>query len=345
VTPVVHKDVQLTVRNKVITKQAARLLRAKPFSATLLLGWLSLILSGCSSSPVKPLDSEVANLQSRLFLAHGGSAGDAPLNSMQAIEATLQRDDYDGIEIDIVLAGDSVPLLAHDPWISEKNCRRYDGQTFEPVYIRDVYSDELNEFFECHFPAGKTDSSEKTSDYHSLVSLREALFVARNYPEKTIYLDLKIQDEVTLDVEEYGAEIFLALTENEIENPVFIEVPEKYQVEKIRDSFEDFNVRIALSYPAFYAGEDWDYIGVMAAIRTLFFAENPADAVKESNADMLVSPTIVMSHSSVDKLHKNQTLYGTFLVDDTESLKSACDHGADIIITDIPVDQRCEPEL
>lgn len=335
----------MTVRNKVITKRAIFPPQAKALSTTVLLGWLSLMLAGCSLSPVKPLDSEVANLQSRLFLAHGGSAGDAPLNSLQAIEATLQRDDYDGIEIDIVLAGDSVPLLAHDPWISEKNCRRYDGQAFEPVYIRDVYSNELNELFECHFPTGKTDSSEKASDYHSLVSLREALSVVRDYPDKTIYLDLKIQDGVTLDVEEYGAEIFLALTESEIENPVFIEVPEKYQVEEIKNSLEDFNARIALSYPAFYAGEDWDYIGAMAAIRTFFFAENPVDAAQESNADVLVSPTIVMSHSSVEKLHQSQVLFGTFLVDDAESLKSACNHGADIIITDIPVGQRCEPDL
>ena len=310
-------------------------------STTVLLGWLSLMLAGCSLSPVKPLDSEVANLQSRLFLAHGGSAGDAPLNSLQAIEATLQRDDYDGIEIDIVLAGDSVPLLAHDPWISEKNCRRYDGQAFEPVYIRDVYSDELNELFECHFPAGKSGAAEKTSEYHPLVTLAEALSVARNYPDKTIYLDLKIQDGVTLDVEEYGAEIFLALTEQEIENPVFIEVPEKYQVEEIKNSLEDFNARIALSYPAFYAGEDWDYIGAMAAIRTFFFAENPVDAAQESNADVLIGPTIVMSHSSVEKLHQSQVLFGTFLVDDAESLKSACNHGADLIITDVPPGTGC----
>lgn len=304
-----------------------------------------MILAGCSSSPVKPLDSEVASLKSRLYLAHGASAGDAPLNSLQAIEATLKRSDYDGIEIDIVLAGDSVPLLAHDPWISQENCRRYDGQAFEPVYIRDVYSSELNELFECHFPAGNSGASEKASDYHPLVTLAEALAVAVNYPEKTIYLDLKIQEGATLDVEEYGAEIFLALTEQEIENPVFIEVPEKHQVERIKSSLEDFNARIALSYPAFYAGEDWDYIGAMAAIRTFFFAENPVDAAQESNVDVLISPTIVMSHFSVEKLHQSQVLFGTFLVDDAESLKSACDHGADIIITDIPVKQRCEPDL
>ena len=335
----------MTVRNKVTTKHAEILTRAHALSITLLLGWFSALLAGCSSAPVKPLDSEVASLKSRLYLAHGASAGDAPLNSLQAIEATLQRDDYDGIEIDIVLAGDSVPLLAHDPWISEDTCRRYDGQGFEPVYIRDVYSDELNELFECRFPAGKAEPSKSTSHYHPLASLAEALTVAREYPEKTIYLDLKIQEGATLDVEEYGAEIFLALTESEIENPVFIEVPEKQHVEKIKNLLEDFNARIALSYPAFYAGDDWDYVGALAAVRTLFFAENPIASANESGADVLVSPTVVMSYSSVDKLHQKHVLYGTFLVDDAESLESACNHGADIIITDIPVGQRCEPDL
>ncbi len=74
-TPVVHKDVQLTVRNKVITKRSIFPPRAKALSITVVLGWLSLILAGCSSSPVKPLDSEVASLKSRLYLAHGASAG------------------------------------------------------------------------------------------------------------------------------------------------------------------------------------------------------------------------------------------------------------------------------
>lgn len=299
------------------------------------------LLAGCSGIPVEPLKPNIANLNNRLFLAHGASSGSESMNSLDAIRATLQRDDYDGIEIDIILTGDGIPVLAHDPWLKDDTCRRNDGQSFEPVFLRNVLYSELSERFVCRFPAvdGKSD------DYHSLVTLADALGLVKNYPDKTLYLDLKIQENFTLDVEQYALEVFQVLMKEQIENPVFIEVPEVEQLKTIKDIFGEYNAHFVISYPAFYAGENWYYIGALAIIRTLLIADKPVDIARKSSADVLMSPTIVMTHRSVDKLHEQSVLYGTFLVDDSESLNAACDHGAYIIITDISPGDRCGQDL
>ena len=328
-TLVVRKDVQLTIRSKVITKYLVFVALA------------GTLISGCTSTPLKPLGSHVTNMQPRVFLAHGASSGAHPMNSLAAINETLSRSDYDGIEVDVVLTGDSIPVLAHDPWLSDETCRRYDGQPFEPVYIQDVFFAELNELFECRFPSLEGAPGE----YHPLASLEDALAVLRRHPEKSIYLDLKIQKKMTLDAEEYGAEIFLALMDQEINNPVFIEIPEPDQVEAIKSSFDGYDVTLVLSYPAFYAGENWDIVGAKAAVHTLFSDDEPMSVIEKSDADALMSPTVVMSYEAVKNLHKNSILYGTFLVDDIAAMNVACDHGADIIITDIPPGDRCGTSL
>ena len=318
----------MTEKTKVINKLSGFLLAAA-------------LLTGCSSHPVKPLEPSVGSLSARMYIAHGASSGREPLNSLEAVQATLPRDDYDGIELDIVLTGDSVPILAHDPWLSNETCRRYDGQDFEPVFIKDVYFSELRALFECRFSSAENASS----GYHPLASLSEALNVVQHHPDKVLYLDLKIQPEMTLEAAEYGAELFLALTEQNISNSVFVEVPSADHVAAVSAEMAELNIKNVVSYPAFYAGENWDVVGFLAAVRTLFISDDPVETAMKSNADALMSPTVVMSYRAVRQLHENNILFGTFLVHDEASMQVACDHGADIIITDTPPEEGCDSPL
>jgi len=304
---------------------------------------LAAVLAGCSSGPLKPLSvndevsGEKALSGAPLFVAHGASTGNESLNSMRAIRTTLARDDYDGIEVDVVLTGDSIPVLAHDPWLSPDHCRRKDGKPFQTVLIRDVYYEELIRLFECRFDSA---SSEHLA-YHELTSLAELLEVASGFAGKTLYLDLKIHQNKTLPADEYAAEIHQELIASGIENPIFIEVPEISHLKKIKQEFSERKVTTVLSYPAFYAGEDWDKVGALSAISTAVSSEEPLNAAQKSGADMIMSPTVVMSYKSVRKLHDASVLYGTFLVSDKDSMKDACNHGADLIITDIAPGAGC----
>jgi glycerophosphoryl diester phosphodiesterase len=295
--------------------------------------------SACSFAPLQPLPLEKVNSKNAsvkkppVFLAHGASSGAEPLNSMAAIKATLANPDYDGIEIDLVLTGDSIPILAHDPWINEDSCRRKDGEPFEQVLIKDIAFDELTRVFECRFLSAKNQTA--AGEYHSLISLSEAFDFAKNHPNKILYLDLKIQEKMTQPAVEYAAEIYHQLVAAEIGNRIFIEVPEPAQIHILEAQFGDYQITKVLSYPAFYAGENWNEVGAWSALKTFVFPSRPLTKVMDSGADMLMSPTVVMSYSSIKKLHHERVLFGTFLVETPKALSIAIDHGADVIITDI----------
>lgn len=296
-------------------------------------------LSACSFAPLQPLPLENTNSKNTsakrapVFLAHGASSGSEPLNSMAAIQATLGNPYYDGIEVDLVLTGDGIPVLAHDPWINEDSCRRKDGAPFEQVLIKDIAFDELTRVFECRFLNAKNQTA--AGEYHSLISLSEAFYFAKNHPNKILYLDLKIQEKMTQSAFEYAAEIYHQLIAAEISNPIFIEVPESAHIHILESQFSDYKITKVLSYPAFYAGENWNKVGAWSALKTFVFPSRPLSTVTDAGADMLMSPTVVMSYSSIKKLHHERVLFGTFLVDTPKAFSSAIDHGADIIITDI----------
>jgi len=314
------------------------------FTGLLLSAFLTTMLVACTAAPLKPLSDrhpehkEKALSGAPLILAHGGSAGDEPLNSLAAIKATLKRPDYDGIEIDIVLTGDSMPVLAHDPWLSSDSCHRQDGKHFDKVQLQDIFYAELVELFECRFESGDGNRGA----YHPLVSLPEVLALMKAFPDKVLYLDLKIQEGKTLPVDEYAAEIYQQLLASDMSNEVFIEVPESGHVRQVLEAFEERSVTTVLSYPAFYAGEDWDKVGAVAALKALASASEPLDVSQEAGAAMVMSPAIVMPYRAIRRLHDAGVLFGTFLVTDDASLQIACDHGADLIISDIPPATGCE---
>jgi glycerophosphoryl diester phosphodiesterase len=302
-------------------------------------------LSACSFAPLTPLSLENTNSisasakRSPVFLAHGASSGNEPLNSLAAIKATLGNPYYDGIEVDLVLTGDGIPVLAHDPWINEDSCRRKDGAPFEQLLIKDIAFDELTRVFECRFLNAKNQTA--AGEYHSLISLSEAFDFAKNHPNKILYLDLKIQEKMTQPAIEYAAEIYHQLIAAEISNPIFIEVPEPAHIHILESQFSDYTITKVLSYPAFFAGENWNKVGAWSALKTFVFPSRPLTTVTDAGADMLMSPTVVMSYSSIKKLHRERVLFGTFLVDDEVSMMDACHHGADLIIMDMLPKGRC----
>ncbi len=72
---------------------------------------------GCSAGSVDPIVE-----------AHRGAAGYYPQNSRTAMLASLE-DGYAGIELDLVLTADGVPVLSHDPWVHETLCERVIPET------------------------------------------------------------------------------------------------------------------------------------------------------------------------------------------------------------------------
>ena len=316
-----------------------------------LLGVL-LLLSACSVISVQPTSYD--NRETPLILAHGASSDGLPYNSLSALTHTLKNPAYDGIELDVVLTADSVPVVAHDPWLSPEICRRFDRQPFEKIMISETLFDELTADYECrHLPEFASDKKHTIlpdGGYHALPSLHEALATLSD--RSVVYLDLKIQSEITLPASEYGAEIVNLLLELSLSNPLFIEAPEVDDMRAIKSEFAQaysgespraLPIHWVLSYPAFYAGENWNRVRANAAIKTQFHRARPRELAQHASADVVMSPMSVMSTAAIEELHEHQIGFGTFLIGDQKSLQRACDHGAAVMIVDIepPANHVC----
>src|SRR5262245_57215457 len=70
-----------------------------------------------------------------LVVAHRSGAGNWPENSRTAVRGAVAAG-YGGIEFDLVLTSDRIPVLSHDAALNPQLCTRADGTALgaDPVY-------------------------------------------------------------------------------------------------------------------------------------------------------------------------------------------------------------------
>lgn len=91
-----------------------------------------------------------------LVFAFRGGAGYWPENSRHALSNALLQP-YDGIQIDVAVTGDGVPVLHRGPWLSHEVCTEigYDPNTGEglleqeEVLLMDFTFEELEDLYRC----------------------------------------------------------------------------------------------------------------------------------------------------------------------------------------------------
>ncbi|MDD9892749.1 MAG: glycerophosphodiester phosphodiesterase family protein, partial [Gammaproteobacteria bacterium] len=176
----------------------------------LLLICSALLTSACNLLPTNG-DSE--NSQS-LIIAHRASSGLWHQNSRNAVEQTIKafsqgslKKRIHGIELDIVLTQDHVPVLSHDPWVHKTLCTKKDGSPVGHQLIRDIPFHKLSEDYLCggiidpEFPNASTKAE-------SILGFDELLALLETAPTLAVYLDIKVEAATTQSAEAYAKAIF-----------------------------------------------------------------------------------------------------------------------------------------
>jgi glycerophosphoryl diester phosphodiesterase len=151
---------------------------------------------------------------SPLIIAHRAGGGQWPQNSrtavMNSIATSLAKDPaerYDGIEIDIVLTKDGHLVLSHDPWIHKTLCQTASGGPIgDRILIRDLTLTDLQSQFICGGVPDK-DFSQVTPKAEKIMTLDEVLDALKSAPQMVLYLDVKIDGEITASAEAYARAI------------------------------------------------------------------------------------------------------------------------------------------
>lgn len=294
-----------------------------------------LSLSACAS-PIKSPDATKTTI-----LAHRASSGLWIQNSRNAVENTVSafqtgdlRGRFDGLEVDIVLTRDGVPVLAHDPWVHKSLCVKTNGSTVGHTLIKDIdFTDLVNDYrcggvIDPEFPAAKT-------KLESILGFDEFLDIIKPVPDLVIYLDVKIQTGLTALPRAYAEAIFSRWQAAGMVNRLYVEGPDAESITAYKQYAQQAFTAV-LSYPPFYAGEDWVKVGIKTAVRTLARSSRPLKKAQAAAADAVASPVEVMTQKAQNKLQKRQKQTIIYTPNSRDDIQAVCRSGADVLITDYP---------
>ena len=179
------------------------------------------LATGCTST-ASTVEPDLHN--SPLIVAHRAGGGQWPQNSRTAVINSIAKR-YQGIEIDIVLTKDGHPVLSHDPWVHTTLCGRTSGESIgDRILIRDLTLAELQTQFICGGIPDK-DFPQVTPKAEIIMTLDEVLEAVKSAPEMVLYLDVKIDGDLTASAEAYAVAISKCLEANRLPNRLYIEGP------------------------------------------------------------------------------------------------------------------------
>lgn len=276
--------------------------------------------------------------QNTMVFAHRASSGlwhqnsrNAVVNSIREAREGSLRGKLHGIEVDIALTRDGVPVLSHQPWIDKSLCVRSDGSAVGHVLIRDVEFKELQDNYLCggvrdpKFPTATTFSE-------SVLGFDEFLSYLKSAPELAVYLDLKIESGITASAETYAKAVFGRWSQAEMQNKLYVEGPTAEALATYR-RYAKVPFTAVLSVPSLTHRDNW-FTVARTALKVVLFPSDPLKRAKQ--ADAVASPVEVMTKAAQERLQTGGKEVVVFTLNDQKALSDACKSGIDLIITDYP---------
>ena len=242
-------------------------------------------LAACQLSNIGPSEPKLQN--PALVIAHRAGGGQWPQNSRTAVLNCIERAQagapekrIDGMEMDIALTRDGIPVLSHDPWVHTTLCTTASGEPIrERVLIRDKTLEELQSQYLCggvrdpHFP--RVEPKAET-----IMTLEEVLQALKKAPQMMLYLDIKIDGDLTAGAEDYAQAIAKLWEAAGLPNRLYIEGPSAASLAAYRSAIKTDFVPV-LSYPAFSVMENSARTAVRARWLTRLRLDSPWTAASQ----------------------------------------------------------------
>ena len=286
-----------------------------------------------------------------LVLAHRAGSGHWPQNSRTAVHnaiAAAQRENpstrYQGFEVDVVLTKDGVPVLSHDPWVHLTLCTTSAGAALpDKILIRDLTLAELHERYLC---GGVQDEEfpEVIPKAETVMTLDEVLAALSDAPDMVLYLDVKIDGDLTASPQAYAEAILSRWHAAGLKNPLYMEGPSAASLAAYRAAAGATKLHTALSYPPFTADEKPTITVLKRRWLTKLGWLLPQDKAQKAKADAVVGPTQAISWPSAQQAREAGVQVILFTPNTKKKLHKFCGWPADIIITDFPELGHCPDE-
>jgi glycerophosphoryl diester phosphodiesterase len=293
---------------------------------------LSLILGALLCQGCGFLDAE----GTPRVMAHRGGAGLWPENSRTAVEGTLARG-FAGLEVDLVLTRDGVPVLSHDTVLDAALCTHTDGTKLATGLAIDRLSlEELQRDYRCGGPLNRH-HPEALRVAEPVLSLDELLALVRGAPALELHLDIKAQKGCSPCPEAYATAVLQRLTAAALPNPFYVTSNDP---EMIRAFEAHGDVRTQLSWPDYAEGPN-GVISVRTEVLTALGVEDLVAAVRAAGADGVSTPYRLMEPHVLEAARAEGLEVSLYTVDDAAALRSLCRLPVTQLITNHPEHGPC----
>jgi len=286
------------------------------------------LLAACTSSA------------SPLLVAHRTGAAYWPENSSTGLRQAM-HEGFDGIEVDVVLTADLVPVLHHDPAVSVEHCRRTDGSAVAPdTLIRDLTLDELQDGYVCGgVPLEEFEQALVVGE--PIATLDEMLMLLRDIgpAEQWIQLDIKQEPGMTLPPSAYAAAVLGRWFEAEVPQPMHVSSNLPDVLEAFRDeaSSRQKSVETTLIWPRFPVGESVSAVALQREGAVLSGKEDYVVLAREAGVDNLALNWELASKHLAVAAHREGIGIMLWTPNDPAVMnRLARRWPVDVLITDVP---------
>jgi glycerophosphoryl diester phosphodiesterase len=271
-------------------------------------------------------------------IAHRAGAGNWPENSRTAVRESVAAG-YAGIEVDVTLTSDGVPILAHEPWINEVTCETTDGEPITQRFlIRDYTLSQLNQTFRC---GGRPDPDHPgaTLVADTALPLDELLTLVEDAPDLLLYLDTKYDPRFTADAEMFAEQIASRLEAAGLPNPVVVESTLADGARALRER----GLRVALGWPRFAGDDDGVVTTLGKEVTSGLGVESGVGAATDVGAQGITLPYQLVDWQLSGAAHDAGLDVFLFTLNDESTLGAFCNWPADYLMTDYPERAPCQP--
>jgi glycerophosphoryl diester phosphodiesterase len=275
-----------------------------------------------------------------LIEAHRFAAGNWPENSRTGLAGALDAG-YKGLEFDLLLTKDKIPLLSHDAEISPVKCTFADGTDIPaspPLYVKDYTLAELHAQFLC---GGKADPAmegvEVVADTH--LTLDEVIAALASHPDVTVHIDVKYEQGKTLPLQDFFDYGIAHWSAARLANPWYVSSSE---LDFLKKAKEEGVPGRSLTWPKFPAGANSTLTAIGAELATQLGFGTPIGLAQEAGANMLNLTYQVVDRRTVEMANQLGWQIQLWTLDDPKALAEYCTWPVDALISDYPERASCQ---
>jgi glycerophosphoryl diester phosphodiesterase len=272
--------------------------------------------------------------------AHRFGAGYWPENSRTAIAGALAAG-YKGLEFDLSMTKDKIPVLSHDAMISPVKCTYADGSALPAdaeLLIKDYTLAELHAQFLC---GGKPDPAmqgvQVLADTH--LTFQEVIDAVASHPDVTMHIDVKYEAGKTLPLQDFF-DYGIALWRNSgLTNPWYVSSTE---VDFLKKATAEGVPGRSLTWPKFPAGANTVTTAIGAELLAQLGARTPIGLAQEAGANMLNLTYQVVDRSTVEAATGFGWKVQLWTIDDPKAFAEYCTWPVDSLISNYPERAPCK---